>query len=353
MQRVRTSRSQQTPTSWWWPLLLLVGLGITLFLQLKDKKDDDDSNLATNIKTRYYLQNPYLVVDVPIPKTANEVGFVNGGDKDNRISLEDLPAPYEVPGKEAKVFLEKVKLADDSEQLRVWHPVSAFDPDKFNEARNKALGAFNGLNISFWKVKDKDAKVKDEDAKRLANVTAVIPDVGNISSIDDLIKDVDVPWGVAEGITEDMEKDFPGKFDFGLKATLSDVEAPFWTLTYTPPHSVTGQTKVDVFPIRYHIEPGGSKVEEQLSAPTTPTQGTFTLPATEDPPHESNVFVVLFKRGDNVVGADLVKTCDEQEDPDCEKILKFINAEPASLSKARAFASHSRRYNPTYKTRAF
>jgi hypothetical protein len=314
-------KGTQTPTeiSWLWPLLLLVALGGLIFWQIKDTGDDDDDKLATNIKTRYYLQNPYLVVDIPVPKTATDMGFVNGGDKDNRLSLALLPLPYTVPGGTRKVFLEKVQVGPTkAERVRVWHPIAAYDPAQFNEARNKNLGAFNDLNISFWNTKDKDAR-------RVANVGITVPQVDLQSSIDDLIQDADIPWEVSENIPKE-KSDFPPKFDFYLDPEFADVEVPYWILRFAPPQTVTGQTNVNLLAVRYHVVPTG-KVEEQKASQTLPTEFRFTLGATEEPT-EDNIFGVVFKRGNVVVGADFVATCNAEDSPNCALLYKYLDEQP-------------------------
>jgi hypothetical protein len=315
--------SGKSQTDWWWPLLFLLGLAGLIFWQFFFDKEEPE--IAGQSLAKYYLQNPYLVVDVPIPPKATHIGFLDGA-AGNRLDLKSLPTEYAVKERSTdKFFVERVTLTSDSSpSLRIWHqaiPLLGVGPTEF---RNDQLAWFQDLGLSFWEV------VKGDDARRLSNVTIDIPALSEDSVHGHLIKDVDIPLLVPGKL---VDLGYPKKFDFGVFAQkVVPAEGnpdPLWQLFFLPPSTIPGRNNVTVTAKRYTVKAGGSRTDVIPSNPS-PAPGIgaetafFPIPVTEVPENPANLFTVEFRRSGVLVGVDAASSCEDEEDVDLQNDCKTI-----------------------------
>lgn len=319
----RFGSTAKAQTDWWWPLLFLLGLAGLVFWQVKDK---DEPEVAGESLAKYYLQNPYLVVDVPIPKNATHVGFLDGSAA-NRLDLKLLSREYAVKTRLTDKFFVELRnsTSDSTPTLRVWRPVLV------RPSRNESLTWFQDLNASFWEVKGKDER-------RVSNVSINIPKLSEESLDSELIRDLDIPLLVP---FELAELGYPDKFDFGLDVervvSAESESAPRWQLMFKPPIRIPAQNRVEVRAKRYTVEAGGLPNQVVTFDPfpsLTINAELAEFPISETPENGANLFTVEFKRGGVTVGIDAIGTCDDNPalQADCGAIECFID--PLSCIKS-------------------
>jgi hypothetical protein len=337
----RFGSTAKAQTDWWWPLLFLLGLAGLVFWQVKDK---DEPEVAGESFAKYYLQNPYLVVDVPIPNNATHVGFLDGSAA-NRLDLKLLSREYAVKNRLTDKFFVELRNStrDSTPNLRVWRKVTPLMGVGPNEFRNEQLEWFQDLNASFWEVKGKDER-------RVSNVSINIPKLSEESLDAELIRDLDIPLLVP---VELAELGYPYKFDFNLfvKRVVSaeSESAPRWQLMFKPPTRIPAQNRVEVRAKRYTVEAGGlpNQVDPSDPSPSLAINAEVAeFPILETPENGANLFTVEFKRGGVTVGIDATETC--ADDPalqaDCGAIECFID--PLNCTKPNQALSTRRTRKP-------
>lgn len=308
----RFGSTAKAQTDWWWPLLFLLGLAGLVFWQVKDK---DESEVAGESLARYYLQNPYLVVDVPIPKNATHVGFLDGSAA-NSLDLKLLSREYAVKNRPTDKFFVELRnsTSDSTPNLRVWRRVVA------KPSRNDQLEWFQYLNVSFWEVKGKDER-------RLSNVTINIPKLSEESLDSELIRDLDIPLLVPDEL---VNLGYPDKFDFGVFAqrvvSAESESAPRWQLFFLQPPRIIGRGTPQVTAKRYTVKAGGLPDQVLTLSPTSINAESAEFPILETPENDANLFTVEFIRGNVTVGVDATATCDDPAlQDDCGAIECFLN----------------------------
>jgi hypothetical protein len=322
--------SSLSPTtwSWWWPVLLLLGLGALLFWQFNDSDDeskDADKRPPADISARYYLQNPYLVVDVPVTAWTTHVGVIDDAAK-NRVELKTLPqlingswssqSPQSING----FLVEPIEITRRGrtyvDRLRFWKVVT--DPAGADQTvRNPALKSFNDLKVSLWNVNSKRAR-------NIAKVTVNVPALSDPSRLADLIRERNIPLEIPDKV---IEQGWPENFNFYVHAQQEKSAAdplPKWAVTFEPPTTVPGQTLVTSEVYRLKLDANG---ELQKIAPDVKTERSADFYTEADDVTEANIFAVHFKRGQYDIGFGMASPCEEKgflDDEECKALFSAV-----------------------------
>lgn len=156
----------------WIPLVLLLGLIPLAFWHHKDRKDDEekknndrDSQIVSEVPSRFYRQDPYFVVDVPIgpvwsngrSRSVTDISFGNPSTRNPRVSLsnsrlwqngievkeEDPDSTASPKDKVTTAWAELLRSANGRpEVLRIWKPITSA-ARTLDDDRNW----FNGLQV--------------------------------------------------------------------------------------------------------------------------------------------------------------------------------------------------------------
>lgn len=332
---------------WWWPLLLLLGLAGLLLWQFRDKNEDDDyKGPPPEVTGRYYLQDPYLVIDAPVTPWTTHVGTAD--DASTRLKLKKGASTFY---KDFWITAISKPTRDVIDRVQFWTVVK---PGGDNTARNKALKAFNDLNFNLF-------SVNESRVRKVAKVTAHTPAVGEPPRLVDLINERRIPLAVPDNIGKLSEgavgrpgdiKDWPKTFNFNTQVNVVDVplpesEAPVkvWRVTFTPPVTLAGQAPVTASVTRFVLGEDGEP------KPIPPDDYTSTSADFEWDEIAANIFEVKFKRGAYDVGEDTVSTCPNSSyeafmaDPDCKKLLCAMNKKAIGCPLTQ---QNARRAQPAY-----
>jgi hypothetical protein len=280
----------------WVPVGIILGfvaLGLWHYHDHKDNDPDDskDEQVVTNVPARFYRQEPYLVVDVPLNGQRRTVTHFSRGQptaSNLPVPLTQLPVvlttDLAVGPPPAIAFVELV-----DNRLRVWKPVTADD----NWVSD--LLWFNSLNLQLW-------NVVGTNRRRLANVVINVPartSSGTWSppAISDLIFDANIPFIVPWALTKALPS-WPAEFDYDVAARW-DADGGF-ALNFLPPMQLPWQDalRYEGYRIALGVD---MKVVLPLAVFTQPDpanqrrQAFFGKPETGG--SETDVFVIKIIRG--------------------------------------------------------
>ena len=250
----------------WIPLVLLLGLIPLAFWHHKDRKNEEekknsdrDETLLRTTPARFYRQDPYFVVDVPLASNVTHISF---GNASQRQALATFP-----PGgifinqgqpEVITAWAQLVALQTEGRALRIWKQISP------SSTLDQNRDWFNALDVYLW-----NKTVTTRTRLNHAQIR-VPPFVSNTTrrqdpSMADLIRYQNIPSDVPETIW-----DWGPFFNFHTnKTTASNGDV---LIEFAPPTSYAGSWELEYMALR---GPDDEHMEIVPDVPFTPASGSI------------------------------------------------------------------------------